>query len=527
MQQERTRIYPDLEPRDGVLVVDGYGVKVHCLRGRLVVSDGIGPERRTATLHRATSHLKRMVLLGHEGFVTLEAIRWLGDVGAALVHIGRDGRLLSTSATSGRDDPRLRRAQGLAGGSDVGMAIARDLLRSKLEGQAQLLDRLEGSDEARASVTSALSGLERGNNPAELMVVEASAALAYWESWSGVEVPFVRADSVKVPDHWRTFGRRASPLTGNPRLAGNPANALLNYLYAILEAECRIACFAVGLDPGLGVLHTDQPSRDSLALDVMEAVRPEVDGYVLDLLEGHVFRAKDFFETRQGVCRIIAPLTHHLATTAPRWRRAAGPVVERIARTLLALPSKRSIPTPLTEANRSAGREPVRSGPRRVGPTPVRLQSACRTCGAELDDRGRRFCDDCLQEARAEHAATTFAEAGPAALARMREAGADPTQTPQARAKLSESMSRRGIDVAAWDREHGEQPDPEVFRREILPGLQGVPLARIVVRTGLSLRYASLIRRGERVPHAMHWAALRAAAGSGPASAPQTTGGLR
>jgi hypothetical protein len=109
----------------------------------------------------------------------------------------------------------------------------------------------------------------------------------------------------------------------------------------------------------------------------------------------------------------------------------------------------------------------------------------------------------------AEHTAT-FAAAGPAALADMREAGVDPTQTVEARAKLSESMSRRGLDVAAWDREHSERPDPEVFRSEILPGLQGVPLARIVVRTGLSLRYASLIRRGEKVPHPMHWDALRA-----------------
>jgi len=58
--------------------------------------------------------------------------------------------------------------------------------------------------------------------------------------------------------------------------------------------------------------------------------------------------------------------------------------------------------------------------------------------------------------------------------------------------------------------EYAERPDPEYFRREILPGAPGVPLARIVVRTGLSLRYASLIRLGERVPHPMQWETLRA-----------------
>jgi hypothetical protein len=133
----------------------------------------------------------------------------------------------------------------------------------------------------------------------------------------------ISAGNGPLPEHWRAFGRRASPLTRNPRLAANPANAILNYLYAILEAECRIACLAVGLDPGLGVLHADQRNRDSMALDLMEAVRPDVDAYVLDLLEGHDFRAKDFRETRQGVCRVLAPLTHHLAGMAPRPGAAA------------------------------------------------------------------------------------------------------------------------------------------------------------------------------------------------------------
>jgi len=40
---------------------------------------------------------------------------------------------------------------------------------------------------------------------------------------------------------------------------------MLNYLYAVLESEVRLAADVLGLDPGLGVLHTDGPVRDSLA----------------------------------------------------------------------------------------------------------------------------------------------------------------------------------------------------------------------------------------------------------------------
>jgi CRISPR/Cas system-associated endonuclease Cas1 len=41
----------------------------------------------------------------------------------------------------------------------------------------------------------------------------------------------------------------------SPRLAANRANAILNYLYAVLESETRLAVAALGLDPGLGFWH--------------------------------------------------------------------------------------------------------------------------------------------------------------------------------------------------------------------------------------------------------------------------------
>jgi hypothetical protein len=58
-------------------------------------------------------------------------------------------------------------------------------------------------------------------------------------------------------------------LSGSPRLAVNPANAMLNYLYTLLLAESSIAVAAMGLDPGLGYLHADNDYRDSLSCDLM------------------------------------------------------------------------------------------------------------------------------------------------------------------------------------------------------------------------------------------------------------------
>jgi CRISPR/Cas system-associated endonuclease Cas1 len=100
----------------------------------------------------------------------------------------------------------------------------------------------------------------------------------------------------RVPEHWRSFGARVSPLTGSPRLAANPPNAILNYLYALLESESRLAAAALGLDPGLGVLHVDTPARDSLACDLMKPIRAQIDAYLLDWVTRQPLRREWFFE---------------------------------------------------------------------------------------------------------------------------------------------------------------------------------------------------------------------------------------
>ena len=139
--------------------------------------------------------------------------------------------------------------------------------------------------------------------------------------------------------------------TNANRKAERPVNALLNYVYALLEAEAILACQVVGLDPGLGIVHLDARGRQSLALDIIEPVRPSVDAFVLDLLERRTFRKVEFTETEEGHCRLKAPLTHELAETMPQWARALAPIAESVAHSLgLAMAGKYVPATPLTPA---------------------------------------------------------------------------------------------------------------------------------------------------------------------------------
>ena len=149
------------------------------------------------------------------------------------------------------------------------LAITRELIRQKLVGQEsvarnKLLDTTTADTIARFGAE-----LPDAGNIASIRLIEAQAALAYWTAWRTLPITFPKIDIAQIPAHWLNLGTRISPLTGSPRLSVNPPNAMLNYLYAVLESEARLAATALGLDPGLGVLHADSGNRDSLALDLI------------------------------------------------------------------------------------------------------------------------------------------------------------------------------------------------------------------------------------------------------------------
>jgi CRISPR/Cas system-associated endonuclease Cas1 len=90
-------------------------------------------------------------------------------------------------------------------------------------------------------------------------------------------------------------------------------------------------------DTGLGLLHADQCTRDSWPSDLTEPLWPKVDEYVLDLIQSRALSKRDFFETREGVCRLMPPLTHELAGAGALWAKELAPVTERVAQALFAL----------------------------------------------------------------------------------------------------------------------------------------------------------------------------------------------
>lgn len=84
-------------------------------------------------------------------------------------------------------------------------------------------------------------------------------------------------------------------VTRNRRPPLDNVNALLSFAYTILAGDCANALSSVGLDPYVGFMHSDRPGRMSLALDLMEELRPVLaDRFIITLINTKAIQANHF-----------------------------------------------------------------------------------------------------------------------------------------------------------------------------------------------------------------------------------------
>jgi CRISPR-associated protein Cas1 len=281
-------------------------------RGALEVHDGVGPHRRSRRYDRATHGLRRLVVLNAAGMVSLDALRWRHALGVGVLVLGSDGTAQLASTPRMTDDARLRRIQALAPDQPYGLDIARWLISRKVAGQGKVVLSRFGDEETAETLGGLVLAIEGAGTIDEIRQLEATGAALYFGSWAGrpETVPhFAPADRRRIPPHWSRFEGRRSVLASSAsnRKAERPVNSVLNYLFALVESEAILACQAVGLDAGLGLVHSDSKGRQSLALDVMEPICPAVEAFVLDLCAEGTFSRRDFVETSDGHVRLRAP----------------------------------------------------------------------------------------------------------------------------------------------------------------------------------------------------------------------------
>ena len=212
------------------------------------------------------------------------------------------GRFLARTAGITNGNVLLRREQYRTADDEVrSCAIARHMIFGKVFNARWNLERTKRDhrlriDEAEFSRVSAelkelLPQIEQAERLDSLRGLEGSAATAYFSLFDDM-----------ILRHKAEFAFD----TRNRRPPLDRVNALLSFTYSLLAHDCASALESVGLDSYVGFMHRDRPGRTSLALDLMEELRPcMADRFVLTLINNQVMQGDDFVIEEDGAVRIM------------------------------------------------------------------------------------------------------------------------------------------------------------------------------------------------------------------------------
>jgi CRISPR-associated protein Cas1 len=207
--------------------------------------------------------------------------------------LGEYGRFLARIQGPVSGNVLLRREQYRRADREIdSAAIARSILIAKIANSRTSLLRAgrehpsQRLESAATQMGQSLRLLASANSLDSLRGVEGDAAQTYF----GVFDELI----LQQKDKFFFRGRsRRPPL--------DDVNALLSFLYVLLAHDISSALEAVGLDPAVGFLHRDRPGRDSLALDLMEELRPvAADRLALTLINRRQIAASGFATNESG-----------------------------------------------------------------------------------------------------------------------------------------------------------------------------------------------------------------------------------
>jgi CRISPR-associated protein Cas1 len=195
----------------------------------------------------------------------------------------------------------LRRRLLEAATGDEGVRLATEWVQTKVGHQAGLVRDLARTRPDRAAALEAaaakldkLADVIAGVRGAPLD--ELRGSLMGLEGVAGRE--FFAALSLALPERFRFQGRSRSP-------ARDEFNCLVNYAYGVLYGLVERACLLAGLDPGIGLIHTDNYNKPSLVFDLIELFRVHAERVVVNLFAARKVRP-ELFDQHDGGFRLSA-----------------------------------------------------------------------------------------------------------------------------------------------------------------------------------------------------------------------------
>ena len=332
------------------LYIDHQGLALRAEGASLVIH---GAEGRPRAIPLAL--LERVVVQG-EVSLSSGLLGRMAEAGVGLLALsGRQS--WRTACLLGRPhrDVRIRLAQyQTALDPEARAGWARLWVRGKLRAQRRLLRAAQATRpelglplrrglDTLAGIADRLAG-----NPGleSLRGLEGAAAAAYFPALGSLFAPSLGF-----------AGRNRRP----PR---DPVNAALSLAYTLLHFDAVRAAQAAGLDPMLGSLHEPAYGRESLACDLIEPLRPRVDGWVWGLFRQRVLRHEHFVEDK-GACLLHKAGRRHFYEAWEAAARLFRPPLRGYCRLLVRHLRRQELPLPPAAPNwdefalQEDGREPA------------------------------------------------------------------------------------------------------------------------------------------------------------------------
>ncbi len=241
--------------------------------------------------------------------------------GVTVSFVTEHGKFLATIHGPTSGNVLLRRQQyRLSQDAETSATVAGWLVAAKIANCRVVLQRAirdhgknVDADKLRRAGDRLRDCLDRVSGCTDLSVVrgiEGEAANVYFSSFNEL--------IVAQKEDFAMDGRTRRPPRDN-------MNAILSFLYTLLTNDMRSALETVGLDPAVGFLHRDRPGRPSLALDLIEELRPYlVDRLALSLVNRKQVSSKGF-EKRENQAVSMTADTRNAIISA--WQRRKQEVI--------------------------------------------------------------------------------------------------------------------------------------------------------------------------------------------------------
>ncbi len=236
------------------------------------------------------------IMITTAAYITTDAIKMAVDHNIDIIFLDKYGDPFGRVWHSKLGSTTLiRRKQLEIAEKEEGLKLALEWIGNKLQNQIDFLERLRGTRSRRsAEITSFMEKLKNGKEKlgglkgtieekrGTIMGIEGTGGRIYFEALSSL-----------MPDRYKFQGRSRNP-------AQDEFNTFLNYGYGILYSRVEKACIVGGLDPYVGIIHTDHYNKKSFVFDFIENFRIWIDETVVKLFAGRKVKQEQFDRLKNG-----------------------------------------------------------------------------------------------------------------------------------------------------------------------------------------------------------------------------------